>query len=296
MKKPLKVIIIVFSSILLVLFLLLIFYIAHPSPSDFNTFIKMREYQEKILKKYNCSEREINSYFTDYKISLPLLYRIVFKTKNLSLYLKSYFNDRIETATISQFEIGSNSGNYFDYTFMIRPKPGYNVPLFHGDALKALPGVTSALYMDFYSLNNQVDSEYFFKDVKDKLEEALKLAEPYWKTEGFGELTPHLDPYKSKWRLEMVEPDKGTEEEKRKYFETAYTCYTLYLLSYMEALSGFDKNRDSNLIDQNKKEIKDFVSILYNKDIAVKMGKMIFPEKDFDTYFLNGFWGIEEQR
>jgi hypothetical protein len=291
MKKGFKVTLISAVLICLLTAAGLVFYSLSPPPEDYGTFLKMRQFQVRILGEAGAVEKPVNRFFENYKLKLPLLYRIMFKAGNLSLYLKSYESEKIDTATANQLEIGNDTGNFFDFTFMIRPEPQFNVPLFHGDALKPLPGVTGALYMDFYSLNDDVDLNRFFAVSRHKLSEAMALAEPYWKHEGFGELTPHLDPFKSPYRLEMVEPEEGPEEEVRRYYQTLFTCYTLYTQAYLEALNHWNLEENPALHPEREQEVRDFVSILYEKDIAVKMGKMIFPEEDFDHYFLDGFWG-----
>lgn len=291
MKKGLKITLLSCGLLVIALVSYITFYTLSPVPSDYGTFLEMREFQTKVLREAGAIEKPVNSYFNDYKLKLPLLYKIMFKAGNLSLYLKSYKSERIDTASANQLEIGNGTGNFFDYTFMIRPDPQFNVPLFHGDALKPLPGVTGALYMDFYSLNDDVDLNRFFAVSQKKLTEAMALAEPYWKHKGFGELTPHLDPFKSPYRLEMVEPEDGSQEELRLYYKTVFTCYSLYTEAYLEALEKWDRKENPKLREQREQEVRDFVSILYEKDMAVKMGKMIFPEEDFDHYFLDGFWG-----
>ncbi|MBN2657391.1 MAG: hypothetical protein JXR86_10045 [Spirochaetales bacterium] len=291
MRKSIRLVLSVMAGLLILLAGAGIWFVLSPGSSDYGTFLNMRGYQIGALNRYDGEEKSINRYFDNYKLDLPLLYKLMFKAENLSLFLKSFRAEKIDTASINQLEIGNGTENFFDFTFMIRPDYRYNAPLFHGDALKALPGVTSALYMDFYSLNDDVDPERFFSVSRDKLEKALELARPYWKTEGFGELTPHLDPWKSPYRLEMVEPEKGTEEEKRAYFETVYACFVLYSEAYLEALDNCSRDDDPSVEAIREREVKDFVSILYEKDMAVKMGKMIFPEEDFDRYFLEGFWG-----
>jgi hypothetical protein len=291
MSKPLKIILIVVCIFSALFLTVLSIYLFSPAPADFGTFVKMRNFQERVLVQAGAVEKPVTRYFENYILKLPLLYKIMFKADNLSLYLKSYASDRIHTATINQLEIGSGTDNFFDFTFLIRPHYQLNVPLFHGDALKPLPGVTGALYMDFYSLNESVDLKLFFKDTQHKISEALELAAPYWKHEGFGELTPHLDPFKSLYRLEMVEPKDVTEEELRQFYMTVFTCFTLYTEAYLEALENWKSEENPVFQALREQEVRDFVSILYEKDIAVKMGKMIFPEEDFDRYFLDGFWG-----
>lgn len=291
MKKSTRMVLIIFSVFAVFLAGIFLWVLLSPTPSDYGTFLKMREFDIRILERYGAEGKSINSFFEDYKLDLPFLYKAIFKAGNLSLFLKSYSSEKINTASLNQLEIGNDTDNFFDFTFMIRPDVQYNAPLFHGDALKALPGVTGALYMDFYSLNAGVDPVRFFSVSIDKIEKALKLAKPYWKTDGFGELTPHLDPYKSPYRLEMVEPETGTEEEKRAYYNTVYDCFILYTEAYLEALDSCLRDDSPLAAGIREREVKDFVSILYEKDMAVKMGKMIFPEEDFDKYFLDGFWG-----
>jgi hypothetical protein len=293
-KKGRKISLIALVSIVAIVVVAGLVYVLSPSSSDYGTFLRMRDHQIRALRDRGLTERGISKEFADYSMSLPPLYAFMFKAGQLSLFLRSYTGNRINTATINQLEIGESSGSFFDFTFMIRPEPEYNVPFFHGDALKALPGVTSALYMDFYSLNERVDIEGFFRDRAAQLSEALELARPYWKHEGFGELTPHLDPFKSRWRLEMVEPENASEDEKREYFETVFRCFSLYLDAYLASLDGADVVENSGSMAANRESIRNFVSILYENDVAVKMGKMIFPEEDFDSYFLDGFWGVAD--
>lgn len=292
MKKCGKIVLLSLGPIVLLFIILAFVLLLKPFPDDFGTFVSMRNDFIEFLEQHQASERSINRYFEDYSLSLNPLYRSMFKTKNLTLFLKSYESPVIETATVNQLEIGKNTGNYFDFTFMIRPRPEYSLPFFHGDALKSMPGVDGALYMDFYSFSATLDLDSFFGAEADKIREAMDLARPYWKTEGFGELTLHLDPYKSPFRLEMVEPERAPEEERRQYFDTARRCFQLYLKAYVTALAQFEGREDQSVSGENRAAVEEFVSILYEHDVAVKMGKKIFPEEDFDRYFLDGFWGV----
>ena len=292
MKRKTRIILIVIISIFAGIIIAATIYFFMPSASDYGTFLKMRNVHLDSLENIGVNDRFAAKSFEDYSMKLPLLYAYMFKTEVLSLYLKSVSSEKIETATINQLEIGKDTDDYFDFTFMIRARPEYNVPFFHGDALKALPGVTGALYMDFYSFESTLDAEMFFMGETDKLELAMELARPYWKNDGFGELTPHLDPYKSRWRLEMVEPEQGGIKETKQYFDTVLRCYSLYLEAYLNSLERAVVVDDPEIIEKTKSEIKNFVSILYEHDIAVRMGKMIFPEQDFDSYFLDAFWGV----
>lgn len=293
MKKRNKLIITIIVIIVLMTAAFLLYHITKPFPDDFENFIGMREDLTQNLNAFGAEERDINSFFTDYKLHLNFLYRFMFKNPELSLYLKSYHNDMIEAGTISQFEIGK-TGTFFDFTFMIRPKPEYSLPFFHGDALKALPGVDGALYMDFYSFKNTIELERFFGSNLSLIKKALELARPYWKHEGFGELTVHLDDYKSPYRFEILEPGKASAEERAEYFDIARKCFNLYSTAYLRSLeehAEFESKTDAEI---NKAGINGFVDILWEHDIAVKMGKMLFPEADFEKYFLEGFWGVQK--
>lgn len=289
-----RVILIIPAVLAIVLTAAYLFYTNRPFPDDYGTFISMRNYLNTVLINSGAQEKEINSYFEDYSLDLNPLYSFMFKNSKLSLYLKSYESRLIDTATISQFEIGEGTEDFFDFTFMLRPQEVYSLPFFHGDALKALPGVDGALYMDFYSFDNTADLDNFFGPRIEKIKQAMELAEPYWKTEGFGELTGHLDAYKSPYRFEIIKPEKADEEELKRYFATAYTCFSLYTEAYLASLqvhSGWLYLEEAEL---NRKNMEDFVGILYEHDVAVKMGKKIFPKEEFDTYFLKGFWGVVE--
>ncbi|HAK46327.1 MAG TPA: hypothetical protein DCO79_10480, partial [Spirochaeta sp.] len=243
------------------------------------------------LSVAGAAERDINGYFNEYNLNLNPLYSFMFRNSHLSLYLKSYQSKIIDTGTISQFEIG-DTGIFFDFTFMIRPREQYSLPFFHGDALKALPGVDGALYMDFYSFENTMDLDAFFGQNVELIERAMKLAAPYWKHEGFGELTAHLDEYKSPYRFEILEPEKVAEDERAEYFKTVRECFNLYSNAYLNSLKAHEADESLEDAALNSAEINGFVDILYEHDIAVRMGKMIFPEEDFDRYFLEGFWGV----
>ena len=270
-----------------------VIHFSKPFPDDFETFIGMREDLTLKLLDADAVGKKVNDYFDGYKLKLNPLFRTMFKTGRLSLYLKSYESDIIDTATISQFEIGEDSGTFFDFTFMIRAQAEYSFPFFHGDALKKLPGVNGAFYMDFYSFENTMDYEEFFGDEIGRIEEALELAEPYWKNEDFGELTTHLDEFKSPYRFEILEPVKVSEAQRAEYFKTVRKCFNLYTEAYLNSLNNHAEEKAQAEASVNTAGINGFVDILYEHDVAVKMGKMLFPEEDFERYFLEGFWGVE---
>ncbi|MBI9101533.1 MAG: hypothetical protein JEY99_03885 [Spirochaetales bacterium] len=298
-KKPKKIIWKLFLLLLLILLVSAGIYYILPGEDDFGTFLSMRNDMTRIIKDSDGAERDINLRFNDYQLKLNPLYAFMFKSGKLDLYMKSYSNDKLAAISINQLEIGRDTNNFFDFTFMFRPKPEFSLPLFHGDALKKLPGVHGALYMDFYALNANTDYETFFGQEIEKIEEAIHLAEPYWNHHDFGSLTPHLDPYKSPWRFEIRAPEKGDDETMRVYYSTAARCLSLYSEAYMRSVAAWsvtsNKPINEKIKEENRESFDGFVQVLYREDVAVKLGKMLFPEEDFDSYFLEGFWGIEPE-
>lgn len=289
-----RIILIITAAVLIITAGILISYMNKAFPDDYGIFSDMRNFLTESLIKSGAAERSINQRFNNYRLQLNPLFAFMFKADSLSLILKSYESDLLDTGTISQFEIGENSGILFDFTFMLRPAESLSLPFFHGDALKALPGVDGALYMDFYAFDNTMNIEDFFGTRIEKIKQARKLAAPYWKHEGFGELTVHLNEFKSPYRLEIIEPKKASEEEKQLYFKTAFECFRLYTEAYLESLQAHADSAVPSDAALNAGHINDFVDILYEHDVAVKMGKTIFPEEDFDSYFLDGFWGTAD--
>lgn len=286
---------IIILSVVGALVLGLVLYLLIPSYGDYGSFAEIRDRTVKMFIEYGCVEKDITGEFSDYKINLNPLTAFVFKSWDLGLFLKSYSSGRIDTASVSQFEVGSGGDKYFDITFMVRPKAAYSAPFFLGDALHAIPGAKGAMYMDFYSLDDGVDLDAFFGSRKKKLQEALELAKPYWNTQRFGALTKFLDPFKSPFRIEILEPQGGTEEEVKAYFETVSRCSELFFEAYMESLVLVEPLDDLDSVNIAKINMKNYVANLYEHDIAVQLGKMMFPEEDFDRYFLDGFWGLNHK-
>ncbi|MDC7228093.1 MAG: hypothetical protein PQJ61_15120 [Spirochaetales bacterium] len=291
MKRKTGVILIIAAVIITGITAALLLWNNSSFPDDFDTFIGMRNDLTTVLQT-EAEERKVNRFFEDYRLKLNPLFSFMFRDSELKLHLTSYESELIDTGSISQFEIG-DTGVFFDFTFMIRPDENYSLPFFHGDALKALPGVDGALYMDFYAFAHSMSYEVFFGENISLIEEARNLAKPYWKHEGFGELTVHLDDYKSPYRFEILEPENATETERLEYFETARKCFNLYMEAYFNALNTQAGEPSSSDAERNIDSVEAFTEILYKHDSAVKMGKMIFPEEDFDRYFLEGFWGVE---
>ncbi len=263
--------------------------------NDFGTFKKMRENYLSYFKKFDLKEREVNNYFDKYKFKLGFLLRFAMKTKEMALNIKTFDCKELDNVVYSQFDLIPGEEYLMDFTYMVKPKPEYNAPFIHGDILMPTTGVKGCYHMDFYTFNpDEFDwSKFFGKDMK-KIEKALEIVEKYQKTDDRGKLTKHLVPFKSKYRIELKEPQKATEEERENYFKASYECFDLYLGAYCSAMSRQKANKSKDVINVNVNGIKEFVSLLNEKDIAMKLGRMLFPTKaDYEKYFFEVFWHTE---
>ena len=77
--------------------------------------------------------------------------------------------------------------------------------------------------------DGHVDVTAFFGDQLGKIQEGLDLVASYQRQgDDRGKLTPHLDPYKSIYRIEMEEPEDADEAEKAAYAAAAYEAFTRF--------------------------------------------------------------------
>ena len=290
-RRVLKTVVTVVSILIVLGGLGMAIWWASPSPDDFGTMRQMRDHLVKSLEAPGLTVRPVSDHFTSYRLGLNPLFALMFRSGELDLFMRSWESQRLAAASVSQFEIGTGSGRYFDFTFMLRAKPEWAAPVFHGDALMALPGVTGALYMDFYDPAGTIDLAAFFGPRADRLKAARARVDAWWNRGNFGKLTPHLDPWKSSWRVELHEPKNATPEQRKAYFAAAMEIYPTYLAVYLESLAALTGTLDAVATEKNRQGIRNFVRTLYEKDVAVAMGRMLFPAADFDAYLLDGFWG-----
>ena len=205
----------------------------------------------------------------------------------------SYENERFAVASFTQMEVPSDSGFFLDLAYEIRPSAYLNAPIFHGDVIKPMPGVDGMFAVDFYNTNAEdVDVEKFLGDQLSEIQRALKIVEPYQKTEqqGRGKLTKHLKPFKSKYRIELLEPDVEDKNRHAAYFLQVGEAFRITLRAYLTALSRMAFEKDASVIERNKKGHDLFIDTLHSEDIAAKLAKWMFGD-DFHDYFMEGFWG-----
>jgi hypothetical protein len=261
--------------------------------SDFAVYASLRNFTVSIMREYKAIERPITKDFKDFSMELAFPYSKLFGGSSMGIPLLSFESDRIAAATISQFEIPPKSGYYRDFTFNLRPRYEFRAPVFHIDFMKPSPGVPGLCTMDFFDVDPQnIKLKAFFGREIEHVQKALTLVEKYQRKveEGRGKITRYLDPYKSKYRMELKEPSTDDETIRKEYYETVAAAYKLVLPAYMKCL--YKLQPDPNYAKQHKEKTRVFVKALYDHDFAVNMGKKIFG-KHFKKYFMDGFWNVQ---
>ena len=281
-------------SIMLPLCSLLLFACGQPA-DDFGLYKNMKEYAQQKYEESGATQRaDMPQKFApgeEYIANLKGLIALVFGSRQLEVHLLSYESPSIAVASISQFEVPPDSENFTDCAFVVRPAADIRAPYLHGDALKGMAGMSTSFSMDFYNVDNaSIDVDTFFGDQIAKLEEGLALVEQYQRTgEDRGKYTPHLAPFKSKYRIEIEEPDTDDDAVRAAYADAALQAYKLFMDAYFASLARLQPEDDAALIQGVKEGTDAFIDLLYEEDTAAKLGKMLFGD-DFDDYFLNGFW------
>jgi hypothetical protein len=268
--------------------------------NDYDLYKNMQQYiQEKFEAMPGYNTRDIQKDFDNYVLNLTFLPRLIFGTSELEVHLYLGKSDHMAAASISQFEEPPDSGSFSDVAFVVRPNADIRAPFLHGDALKGMAGSSTSFSMDFYNVNQSfIDVDEFFGDQIEKLNEGLAKVEKYQrlpKEEGGnrGSSTKHLDPYKSKYRIEIQKPKTSDEAELKAYYTAAYDAFTLFTDAYLSALSRLEPEDDAALISGTKVGTQEFIDILMDKDIAVSLGHLLFnDETKFNHYFSDGFWCV----
>ena len=240
------------------------------------------------------SLRDIAADFDNYILGPNPLFVLIFGgATELHIPLFPYESGRIATACLSQFESPPDSSLFWDLAFVVRPNANLRAPIMHGDA-GGVGGMTPSFSMDFYNVNqDHVDVDEFFGDQIDKIKEALALVQPYQRTgEDRGAWTPHLEPYKSDYRIEMEEPEDADDAQKQAYTDAVLEAFKLFYDAYLTSLQeNVSPEDDDALIQGNKNGADEIIDILYEEDFVAKMGPVMFKDQDaFDKYFLDAFW------
>ncbi len=293
MKKVLKII----GAVVLVIIIGVAIFIMTYQPkkySDFGVYANLRSHVTVLLQKeYKATERPITREFKDFSLELAFPYSKLFGGKYLGIPLASYESDRITAATISQFEVPPKSGYCRDFTFNLRPRFAFKAPIMHIDFMKPSPGLPGLCSMDFFDVDPEaINLEAFFGQNLDGVKRAMKLVEKYQRTveQGRGKITAYLNPYKTKYRMELQEPKTEDEAVRKQYYETVGEAYKLALSAYLKSL--YRLQPDPGYAQRHEEKTRAFVQALYDKDFAVNMGKKIFKDK-LKKYWIDGFWTVE---
>ena len=258
---------------------------------------EMLEYaQQRIDQVSGSALRDIATDYENHILGPNPLFLLLFSGANqLHLPVFPYESDRITTACMSQFESPPGSSIFWDFAFVVRPNANLRGPIMHGDA-GGVGGATPSFSMDFYNVNpDHVSVDDFFGDQLDKINQALTLVEPYQRTgEDRGKWTPHLEPYKSDYRIEMEEPEDADDLEKQAYAEAAVEAFKLFYDAYLTSLEeNIAPEDDPALIQGNKDGADEIINLLYEEDFVAQMGPRLFQSQEaFDKYFLDAFWRL----
>ncbi len=100
--------------------------------------------------------------------------------------------------------------------------------------------------MDFFNPDkDNIPLKEFLGEELENIQKAITLVERYQRTveEGRGKITGYLDPYKSEYRCELLEPQTDDEALREKYYTTvekALNCFHAYLTAlHMSATPGY---------------------------------------------------------
>jgi len=127
MKKALKIA----GATLLVIIVAAAIFIMSYQPkkyTDFDVFTNLRNQVIQNLTDYNADERPITKDFNEFTLNLSFPFNKVFGSNIIAIPLKSFHNNKMGTATISQFEVPPESSYYRDFTLHIRPRYGVKAP------------------------------------------------------------------------------------------------------------------------------------------------------------------------
>jgi hypothetical protein len=292
MKKVLKII----GLLVLILIVAVVVFMVQFEPkklTDYGVFDDLKSQSLGYFKDYGAKERPITKEFETFVLNVSFPFNKAFGSDRVGLPLKSFQNDKMAVATISQFQIPFKADYYRDFTLNIRPNYGIKAPVFHIDFMKPAPGNSGLCIVDFFNVDKErIDYEAFFGTEAAAVKKALSMVEPYQRSPeaGRGEITKYLDPYKSPYRFELVEPGAEDDTARKQYYETVGQAISLLLPVYLKCLHRAEM--DAQFVKPNEEKMKELVRAIYDNDFAVATGKKIFKDS-FKRYWLDGFWNVQ---
>ena len=159
--------------------------------------------------------------------------------------------------------------------------------------MKPSPGTPGLCSMDFFNPDTEnISVDEFFGTEIESVKEALSLVERYQRSveEGRGKITAYLDPYKSEYRFELMEPKTDSEKIRQEYYTTVEKAVKLVLAAYLKSLHKL--TLDTGYAQAHEDKTKELVILFYNNDFAIALGKRVFKEH-FEKYWLDGFWNVQ---
>ena len=262
--------------------------------TDVSKFLSnMTDYLKlKFEEQTGSEQRSITDDLNGNNYDLKPLTILAFGSNELNLHFYAYESDAMANAAISSFEVPPESDKFSDCAFVIWPNANINAPIMHGDGLKYMAGMGGKLSMDFYMINPAMDNdtiEDFFLSNVANLENAMALVEEWRVPEGSSSLTEHLNPYKTKYRLEIKDPGRDNATAITRYTEAAYEAFTIYVDAYLNSLNSVSTDFDESLMQANITGMISFIKNQVENDFVYQMGGLILGD-DLDYYFLDGFW------
>ena len=290
MKKFFKV-----SGIIILLLIIatVIFIMTFKPPrySDYDVFTGLRSFVPEVLKDAGATERKISKEFENFALDLSFPFNKMFGSNSVGIPLRAFSSNKIATATISQFEVPPKSGYFRDFVINIRPDYNLQAPAFHMDFMKPSPGIPGLCSIDFFNVDKEViNLETFFGSDFEVINKIFESVSKFQRTveEGRGKITKYLDPYKTEYRMELIEPKD--EAERKEYYLTVDKAFKAILPLYLKRVNSCEPVAGYAKVHEEK--MKKFVMEIYVNDFAVALGRKMFKDS-FKRYWLDGFWFVD---
>jgi len=259
--------------------------------SDYGVFTGLRSFVPEALQDAGATDRDISKEFETFVLNLSFPFNKMFGSSTVGIPLRAFSSDKIATATISQFEVPPKSGYFRDFVLNIRPDYNLQAPAFHMDFMKPSPGTPGLCSIDFFNVDKEVIVlETFFGSDFEVIKNAFESVSKYQRTvkEGRGKITKYLDPYKTEYRMELIEPKD--EAERNEYYLTVDKAFKAILPLYLKKVNACEPV--AGYAKAHEEKMKTFVTAIYVNDFAVKLGRKMFKDS-FKRYWLDGFWFVD---
>ena len=262
-----------------------------PTYSDYEVFTGLRVFVPEVLQDAGATERDISKEFENFVLDLSFPFNKLFGSSTVGIPLRAFSSYKIATATISQFESPPKSGYYRDFVLNIRPDYNLQAPAFHMDFMKPSPGTPGLCSIDFFNVDKEsISLEKFFGRDLEIIKNVFESVAKYQRTveEGRGKITKYLDPYKTLYRMELIEPKD--EAARKDYYLTVEKAFKTILPVYINKVNA--SQPVPGYAEAHEKKMKKFVTAIYVNDFAVSLGKKMFKDS-FKRYWLDGFWFVD---